>query len=82
MTEAERAVTDDTIIIEVAGKNFSAYAPDVPGCVATGDTINETRRLMHEALTYTWTCCARWASRYQRLAPRPQSSRLRASRAT
>ncbi len=50
MTEAERAVTDYTIIIEVAGKNFSAYAPDVPGCVAAGDTIEETHRLMHEAL--------------------------------
>jgi predicted RNase H-like HicB family nuclease len=26
------------IVIEKAGKNYSAYIPDVPGCVATGKT--------------------------------------------
>lgn len=44
-------MTEYTIIIEVAGTNFAAYAPDVPGCVAAGDTVEETRRLMEEALT-------------------------------
>jgi predicted RNase H-like HicB family nuclease len=44
-------VTEYTIIIEVADGNFAAYAPDVPGCVAAGDTVEETRRLMEQALT-------------------------------
>ncbi len=44
-------MTEYTIIIEEAGANFAAYAPDVPGCVAAGDTVEETRRLMEEALT-------------------------------
>lgn len=44
-------MTEYTIIIEDAGANFAAYAPDVPGCVAAGDTVEETRRLMEEALT-------------------------------
>ena len=43
-------MTQYTIIIETAGDNFAAYAPDVPGCVAAADTVEETRELMQEAL--------------------------------
>jgi predicted RNase H-like HicB family nuclease len=39
-----------TIIIERGSNNFSAYAPDFPGCVAAADTEEETVRLMKEAL--------------------------------
>ena len=39
-----------TIIIEHGPKNFSAYAPDFPGCVAAADTEQETIALMKEAL--------------------------------
>jgi len=39
-----------TIIIERGPKNFSAYAPDFPGCVAAADTEAETVLLMKEAL--------------------------------
>jgi predicted RNase H-like HicB family nuclease len=38
------------IIIEKANENFSAYSPDVPGCVATGSTRDETEQNMLEAL--------------------------------
>ena len=38
------------VIIEEAGENFSAYSPDVPGCVATGDTREETVNLMRDAM--------------------------------
>ena len=38
------------IIIETAGANFSAYSPDLPGCIATGDTREETERNMLEAI--------------------------------
>lgn len=38
------------IIIEAAGENFSSYSPDLPGCVATGATRDETERNMYEAI--------------------------------
>jgi len=38
------------IIIEDAGANFSAYSPDLPGCVATGATREETERSMYAAI--------------------------------
>jgi predicted RNase H-like HicB family nuclease len=38
------------IIIEKGPHNYSAYVPDVPGCVATGRTVEETKRSMAEAL--------------------------------
>jgi hypothetical protein len=31
------------VIVEKAGKNYSAYSPDLPGCVATGKTREETK---------------------------------------
>jgi predicted RNase H-like HicB family nuclease len=38
------------MVIEKAGKNFSAYSPDLPGCVATGKTCEKTEERMHEAI--------------------------------
>ena len=38
------------IVIEKAERNYSAYSPDLPGCVATGATRDETERNMHEAI--------------------------------
>ncbi len=38
------------IIVEKASDNFSAYSPDVPGCVATGATREEAESEMHQAL--------------------------------
>ena len=38
------------IVIEKAKGNYSAYCPDLPGCVATGKTLKETELNMHEAL--------------------------------
>jgi predicted RNase H-like HicB family nuclease len=32
------------------GSNFSGYAPDVPGCVSAGDTLEEMEAMMREAL--------------------------------
>ncbi|HXF64731.1 MAG TPA: type II toxin-antitoxin system HicB family antitoxin [Caldilineaceae bacterium] len=34
------------------GENYGAYSPDVPGCVATGDTIDEMIQNMYEALLF------------------------------
>lgn len=38
------------IVIEHAEGNLSAYAPDLPGCVATGATVDEVRARMAEAI--------------------------------
>ena len=37
------------IVIEQAEGNFSAYVPDLPGCVATGATIDEVESQIREA---------------------------------
>lgn len=39
------------VIYEWTGKNYSAYVPDLPGCIACGDTLEETETLMQEAIT-------------------------------
>ena len=38
------------VVIEKANGNYSAYSPDLPGCMATGETREETKRNMHEAI--------------------------------
>ncbi|ABI57614.1 type II toxin-antitoxin system HicB family antitoxin [Alkalilimnicola ehrlichii MLHE-1] len=40
------------IVIEKAGQNYSAYVPDLPGCVATGDSIPEAEALIREAIEW------------------------------
>ena len=38
------------VVIEKAKGNYSAYIPDVPGCVATGRTVQQTLSSLREAL--------------------------------
>jgi predicted RNase H-like HicB family nuclease len=38
------------IVVEDAGSNLAAYVPDLPGCVATGQTEEEVYRLIREAI--------------------------------
>jgi predicted RNase H-like HicB family nuclease len=38
------------IVVERAANNYSAYVPDLPGCVATGATMEETEQLIREAI--------------------------------
>ena len=40
------------IVIENAGSNFSAYVSDLPGCVATGTTVEVTERSIREAIEF------------------------------
>ena len=40
------------IVIEKAEKNYSAYVSDLPGCVATGSTIEETETQIREAIQF------------------------------
>lgn len=41
-----------TAVIERAGANFSAYVPDLPGCVATGGTEEEVLRELSAAIRF------------------------------
>jgi predicted RNase H-like HicB family nuclease len=45
-------VTRYLIIIEETSTGFSAYSPDLPGCVATGGTRGEVQREMHDAIEF------------------------------
>ena len=38
------------VVIETAGANYSAYVPDLPGCIATGSSIAETEAAIREAI--------------------------------
>ena len=40
------------VVIEDAGSNFSAYVPDLPGCVATGATVAEAEIAIGEAIAF------------------------------
>jgi predicted RNase H-like HicB family nuclease len=40
------------VVIEKAENNYSAYVPDLPGCITTGKTIEDTRRLIREAIEF------------------------------
>jgi len=38
------------VIYEKTATGYSAYAPDLPGCIAAGRTLRETEKLMREAI--------------------------------
>ena len=38
------------VVIERAPNNFAAYAPDLPGCIATGKTIDDVRANIQSAI--------------------------------
>ena len=40
------------IVIEKAGNNYSAYVPDLTGCIATGATVEETEAEIREAIEF------------------------------
>ncbi|KWT76852.1 type II toxin-antitoxin system HicB family antitoxin [Candidatus Magnetominusculus xianensis] len=38
------------VVIEKANDNYSAYSPDLPGCIATGATFEDVERNIYEAI--------------------------------
>ena len=40
------------VVIEKAQSNYSAYVPDLPGCIATGNTIEEVEKEIREAIEF------------------------------
>lgn len=40
------------VVIEKGDANYAAYVPDLPGCVATGATVQETEREIQQAIRF------------------------------
>jgi predicted RNase H-like HicB family nuclease len=40
------------VIYEKTATGFSAYVPDLPGCIATGKTMDETKKRIREAIDF------------------------------
>jgi predicted RNase H-like HicB family nuclease len=40
------------VVIEKTGTGFSAYVPDLPGCISTGGSVEETERNIREAIAF------------------------------
>jgi predicted RNase H-like HicB family nuclease len=40
------------VVIEKSENGYGAYVPDLPGCVALGETVTETERLIKEAIEF------------------------------
>jgi predicted RNase H-like HicB family nuclease len=40
------------VVIESVGSNYSAYVPDLPGCIATGATLAEAEAAIREAIAF------------------------------
>lgn len=40
------------VVIEKAENNYSAYVPDLPGCIAVGDTFEEVEQMIREAIEF------------------------------
>jgi len=45
-------MTQYTVIYEPGERNWSAYVPDLPGCIATGATREDVERLIREAIEF------------------------------
>ena len=41
-----------SVVIEKAEGNYSAYSPDLPGCIAVGDSVEEVQKNMEEAMRF------------------------------
>lgn len=40
------------VVIEPCTSNYSAYVPDLPGCIATGESVEETEQNIREAIRF------------------------------
>lgn len=52
MTQSVRTAMKYAVVIERAGENLSAYVPDLPGCIATGNSVSEIEQLIREAVLF------------------------------
>lgn len=52
------------IIYEKSGTGYGAYVPDLPGCVATGRTLDQTKRRMTKAIEMDSRRCGKTATKF------------------
>lgn len=57
------------VVYEKTETGYSAYAPDLPGCIAAGSTLQETEDLMRGAIAMHLKACAKTVKRFQIQAP-------------
>lgn len=62
------------VIIERAGNNFSAFCPDLPGCVATGRTKRKAESRMKEAIEFHLEGLKKTASKLPGIPRQPLTS--------
>ncbi len=48
---SESTQSEYLVIYEKTSTGYSAYVPDLPGCITTGPTLHDTKRLMQEAIS-------------------------------
>ncbi len=65
-----------TIVIEAADSNYPAYVPDLPGCVATGNSIENVECAIREAIELHLENCARTIVRFPPRTAGSTTSRL------
>ncbi len=52
------------VIYEKSTNGWGAYIPDLPGCIALGFTLAETKRLIQESVQYISTQCGKTETQY------------------
>lgn len=52
MSKSRKCAMRYAIVIEHADGNYCAYVPDLPGCIATGTTVEEARKIIREAVEF------------------------------
>jgi predicted RNase H-like HicB family nuclease len=62
------------IVIEETGTGYSAYSPDLPGCVATGATRENVEREMHDAIEFHLDGCVAQGNRFHHLGPKHRTA--------
>jgi predicted RNase H-like HicB family nuclease len=50
--ESETMNVKYAVVFEKAKRNWSAYVPDLPGCISTGKTLDDTKRNIREAIEF------------------------------
>ena len=63
------------IVIERTATGYSAYSPDVPGCIATGESREEVEREMKGAISFHLDASNRKAGSFRNPAPPPPTSK-------
>ena len=49
---SEQEVSKVLVVVEKTGRGYSAYLPELPGCIATGGLLNEVRRTINDAVNF------------------------------